>query len=78
MENLLALKEAIFTRGDPAEAVERCYSDFLGIFDPQHAAIFMGLLEMLEQTPRVGEILRVLDYVRFPVKKALGVDSKFV
>ncbi|KAI5169194.1 hypothetical protein PAEPH01_0516 [Pancytospora epiphaga] len=70
MENLQSLKDSIFTLSNTSEAVEKCYKDFLTNFDLRHATIFMGLLDMVERTSRIEEILLVMNYLRFPVKKA--------
>lgn len=65
----MKLKVAVLARKDCEGAVEACYRDFLDNFDAVEATIFLNLLEMATKTPRIEEILKVIDFVRFPVKK---------
>ena len=71
MEGLEALKTAIFCNADSSESVERCYAGLLEDYSPVHATIFITLLEMANRSPRIDEILKVIDLIRFPVKKAV-------
>lgn len=72
MDNLVQLKSCILTNRDTADAVEACYGDILDHYTPQHATIFLNLLEMIPDSPRTREIQKVLNFVRFPVKKAIS------
>ena len=74
MENLVKLKEAILHKKDTTKEIESCYLDFLNFFDFSNASIFLNLLEMCEPNERILEIFKVLDFVRFPVKKALTAN----
>lgn len=69
MENLMKLKGNTLAGRDCKEAVEACYRDFLHSFKAVEATVFLSLLEMAVKTPRIEEILKVMDFVRFPVKK---------
>lgn len=69
MDNLAELKKCILTHTDPSEATEACYADFLNSYTVEHATVFIRLLSMLEPTNRVEEILKVMNFVIFPVKK---------
>lgn len=74
LANLCSLKEAILQHRDFTKELEMCYSDFLDSFDAVSATIFINLLEMLPlETKRVEEILKVFDFVRFPVKKSVHI-----
>lgn len=74
MDNLELLKDCVLTGKDTADAVEACYGDFLDSYDARHATVFLNLLEMGPCSPRTQEILKVLDFVRFPVKKTVQLD----
>ena len=74
MENLIKLKESILHKKDYTNEIEACYSDFLNSFDFSNATIFLNLLEMCESNRRLEEILKVFDFIRFPVKKAVVFD----
>lgn len=72
MDNLIKLKECIFRNKPSSDAIELCYKDFLDDFEPANAHIFLNLLEMTEKTPRMQEILKVFNFVKFPVKKTIN------
>lgn len=74
MENLEELKKLIFAKKSVTDQIETCYADFLSDYSTCNAAIFLNLLEMLDATPRIEEILRVFDFIRFPVKKTLQIE----
>lgn len=69
MDNLASLKTALLSSECPDEAIEKCYADFLNQYDYTLSTILYGLLQMAEPTPRINEILKVFDLIRFPVKK---------
>lgn len=71
MENLAKLKNTVLAGRDCKEVVEACYRDFLDNFNAAEATMFLNLLEMATRTPRIEEILKVIDFVRFPVKKVV-------
>lgn len=71
MEGLEALKAAVCSNADTSGPLERCYAELLDDYNQVHATIFMNLLEMVDRSPRVEEMLRVMDFIRFPVKKSI-------
>jgi hypothetical protein len=71
MDNLLSLKEAIFNLRETNDLVLLCYNDLLDNYNPEQCCIFINLLEMLEKNEKIIEIMKVLDLIRFPVKKSL-------
>lgn len=72
MENLIKFKEAILQKRESKQELENCYLDFLNDFNITNATIFTNLLNMCEITERIEEIYKVLDLVRFPVKKSIN------
>lgn len=76
MENLKKFKEAILHKKEYTQELESCYLDFLNSFDIQNATIFLNLLEMCDTNRRIEEILKVFDFIRFPVKKAIVYDIR--
>lgn len=70
MENLKNFKRAIFSKKNYENELELCYADFLQNFSFENATCFYTLLEMCDTSSRVKEIQKVIDLVRFPVKKS--------
>lgn len=76
MENLEIFKDAIFCEKDVLPAMEACYKDLLDNYSPNTANIFINLLEMVENIDdRIEEIFKVIDFIRFPVGKAIHTPS---
>jgi hypothetical protein len=74
MENLIKFKEAVFQKKDYRNELENCYFDLLNEFNLTNATLFINLLEMSRKNEvnsgRIEEILKVLDFVRFPIKRS--------
>ena len=72
MENLQKFKNSIFQKNEHSEELETCFSDFLENFNLENSEILLNLIEMCDKTERIDEILKVFDFVRFPVKKTIN------
>lgn len=70
LTNLCSLKNAILKHKNYKKELEICYGDFLNEFNFEAATIFFNLLQIIpNKDERIVEILKVFDFVRFPVKK---------
>ena len=74
MDHLTQLKEALLTGRDTDVLIDACYVDFLENYQASNACVFSNLLRMARNTPRITEILKVIDLVRFPVEKAVATE----
>lgn len=68
-ELLLDFKKAILKDENGEDELERCFAAFLDEYDYRQATIFYNLLKIAKPTPRISEILKIFDFVRFPVKR---------
>jgi len=68
MENLSEFKNAILKNQSIEACLENCYRSFLNVTSLEESELFLGLLCLCKESPRVNEILKVLDLVRFPIK----------
>ena len=71
MENLAALKDAVFAEEKPDRRLEACYADLLENYTDEKGYIFYNLLCLVRKTSRVQEMLKVVDLIRFPVKRPM-------
>lgn len=71
LESFQRLKNAILCKHDISAPLEEAYADFLSEYSPQRGNILANLLKMVEPTPRIEEIQKVINFVRFPVKKSI-------
>jgi hypothetical protein len=69
MDSLVRLKERILRRDDCSEELESSYRAFLSEYNSERTEILISLLEMMDPSPRVNEILLVMDLIRFPVRR---------
>ncbi|UYI28278.1 hypothetical protein J0A71_10g21820 [Encephalitozoon cuniculi] len=75
--SLLNLRDLVFG-GDLAripDAVDQCLYDILDQYDHFQMIVFTRLLEMLldtDMSSKASRTLKIIDLIKFPVKKAMG------
>lgn len=73
----MELKHQIFNgrgRSEIAETMEHCLYSLLDDYDHSRMTVFTRLVEMLLETdlhPESSKILKVVDLIKFPVKKSI-------
>lgn len=74
--SLTRLKTLIFSNksAEVSDAIDLCLDGILDQYDHSQMTVFTRLMEMLldtDMSPKASKMLKIVDLVKFPVKKAI-------
>ena len=69
MDGISRLRNSIFKEENISEEIELYYSFLLETPNLRNVTSFYNLILLVPKNPRINEITKVLDLIRFPLKK---------